>query len=693
MAESRYEIGVDVGGTFTDCVLADRIAGRVWSAKVLTTHDLPSWAIFEGFEDLLRQAGIEGAEIGRFVHTTTLVGNAVIEHQGNKTALVATKGFRDVLHLRREYRYDLFEPLLEFPEPLVPRALSFEVDERMNAQGQSLKAPTPEAIARLATQLRAAGVESVAVSLVHAYANSSHEEAIGRELRSALPDVTVSLSTHVLPQIREYERTSATVINAYVQPLVSRYLDDLERGLHKRGCNAQVLIVTSSGGTVGVDTAKAMPIQLVESGPAAGVVFAARLGEANDYHDLVAFDMGGTTAKVCIIRNGRPQVRTDLEVARAKRFKQGSGLPVGIPLFDLLEIGAGGGSIAQVDPTGFVSVGPRSSGSMPGPACYGRGGTQPTVTDANLVIGFLDPDAFLGGTRKLDAEAARRAVQEHLAHKLNVSVEAAAEAVYRIVTESMAEALRMRSVESNVDVRRYTLMAFGGGGSIHAVEIARRVGISKVVCPPRAGVFCAAGLLVSPVSIEVMRTQIVPLANVPPGLAGRLFVELEREARAAVAAVGSMDYEFEYAVDMSYIGQEYELTVAYPGRPGDTVDAAELARRFEEAYRARYGRILERFEKRIVTWRLKLVGPQPATLQLARAASTKPTRERRVYMSGRWVDAAIYDRSAIAAGTEILGPAIVQDIDTTIVLPPSTRAICDSTGALLIDTRWEAGRG
>jgi N-methylhydantoinase A/oxoprolinase/acetone carboxylase beta subunit len=668
--QHRYEIGADVGGTFTDCVLADRDSGRVFSCKVLTTHYLPSRAIFDGFARLCEQAGIQPADVGRFVHTTTLVGNAVIEHRGQRTALIATRGFRDVLHLRREYRYDLFEALIEFPTPLIPRALSFELDERIGAAGNVIRTLDDD--------------ESVAVCLLHAYANPAHEQRVGELLAKSLPGVTVSLSTRVLPKIREYERTSATAINAYVQPLVARYLDDLTAGLRERGCAAQLLIVTSIGGTVGVDTAKALPIQLVESGPAAGVVFAARLGTEQQVKDLVAFDMGGTTAKVCIVRDGTPQVRTDLEVARARRFKPGSGMPVGVPLFDLLEIGAGGGSVAGIDDAGLVRVGPRSVGSTPGPACYGRGGTEATVTDANLVLGYIDPEALLGGERALDLQAARRAIDQHLARPLGLTTEAAAEAIIRIVNESMADALRMRSVESNVDVRRFTMMAFGGGGGLHGVEIARLVGVGRVVCPPRAGVFCAAGLLVSPVNVETLRSRIVPLEQVDTRLVDSVFVELEVEARDSVAAFGQADYRTERWVDMSYVGQEYELPVPMPASQGGVVDHAALQSAFEQAYRSRYGRILKGYPTRVVTWRLRLVGPSPGLIALKRDAQPAPVRQRRIWLGGRWLEAAIHDRRALTAGLRIAGPAVVQDVDTTLLVPLGAHATCEADGTLIV---------
>lgn len=676
-------MGVDIGGTFTDCVLAELDSRKVWSCKVLTTHDLPSRAIFDGFSRLCDEAGIAPHEVSRFVHTTTLVGNAVIEHQGKKTALIATKGFRDVLQLRREYRYDLFENLIEFPTPLIPRSLSFELDERMDAKGTVLRPADPDEIRRLARVLRAEGAESVAVALVHSYRNPKHEETVAEILAQELPDITVSLSTRVLPQIREYERTSATAINAYVQPLVRDYLDDLTAGLADRGCSAPLLVVTSSGGTISAETAKDFPVQLVESGPAAGVVFASRLGEENNVNNLVAFDMGGTTAKVCIVRNGKPQIRNDLEVARAKRFKAGSGIPVGIPLFDLLEIGAGGGSIAQIDATGLLQVGPRSVGSTPGPACYGRGGSFATVTDANLVLGFINPDALLGGDRRLDISSAREAIRTNIALPMDVSIETAAEAMFRMVSESMAEALRLRSVESNVDVRRFAMMAFGGGGGIHSVEIARRVGIKRVICPPRAGVFSAAGLLIAPTSVEALRSRMIPMADVTPAMVDEIFDQLELDARAQL--VGKGEYRREYSLDMSYIGQEYELTVPSPVHPRTEADWIEVRRGYEEAYRARYGRVLENFALKVVTWRLRLVGERPALIPLSREHRSEPATKRKIFLRGRHIEAKVLDRRSIEAGTQIAEPAVIEDIDTTILVPEDAVATCDIDGAITIE--------
>jgi N-methylhydantoinase A len=681
-ATAQLEVGVDVGGTFTDCVLANRATGAVWSNKILTTHDLPSRAIFEGVERLCALAGIRFDRVGRFVHTTTLVGNAVIEGRGLKTALITTKGFRDTLQLRREYRYDLFDALLPFPQPLVPRSLSFELDARMDFRGRVLKAIDADAVKALALTLKEKDVRAVAVALIHAYANADHETAVAEILARVVPDIAVSLSSRVLPRIREYERMSATAINAYVQPLIRTYLDDLEAGLRTRGCTAPVIIVTSSGGTITADTAKDMPIQLVESGPAAGVVFAARLGRDRKADQMVAFDMGGTTAKVCIIQDGNPRIREDLEVARAKRFKPGSGLPVGIPLFDLLEIGAGGGSIAGLDATGLIQVGPHSAGSTPGPACYGRGGLNPTVTDANLCLGILDPATFKSGDKPLDVVAAREAIGRVLGTPLGVSVETAANAIFRLVNDQMAEALRMRSVESNVDVRRFAMMVFGGGGGIHGVEVARRVGIRTVICPPRAGVFSAAGLLVAPTSIDVLRTHLIPLAAMTADRSRAIFAALESEARASL--VDASDYRADYAVDVAYVGQEFEISVPAPRLPETEADWAEVRRRFEHLYRASYGRILDGYALKIVTWRLKLSGPLPDLLAMRRKGDTGTAGRRTVIFEGIARETAVHHRGSLKPGAAIEGPAIIADLDTTLVVPPEALATCEPDGTIVI---------
>jgi N-methylhydantoinase A/oxoprolinase/acetone carboxylase beta subunit len=681
-----FQLGVDVGGTFTDLVLWDVAGDVVRTHKELTTPAQPADGIFTGMDRLLEQSGVDASRIGRFVHATTLVANAILERKGARTALVATRGFRDILEIRRELRYDLFEQHLEFPPPLVPRARRLELDERVDASGRVRRAPTAAEIGAVVDQIAATGATSVAVALMHAYANPVHEEALAAAIVERLPGLPVSLSSAVLPQIREYERTSATVINAYVRPVIRRYLAELASGLAARGCEAPVLVMTSTGGVVSHETAEALPILLVESGPSAGALFAARLSAAAGRPNLVAFDMGGTTAKVCVIEDGRPLTRTDHEVARTARFRAGSGLPVGIPVFDLLEIGAGGGSIAWLDATGVLRVGPESAGADPGPACYGLGGARPTVTDANLLLGYLGADVRFGGAA-LDVAAARRALERDIAEPLGVLAIEAAAAVHRVVTETMAEALRVRAVEHNVDPASLELVSFGGAAGLHAAEIARRVGIHRVVCPPRSGVFSAAGLLAASLAVDAAQTRIAELDTLDSSSVGDQFALLERRAEAELARAGLGSARLTYAADMSYVGQEFEIDVAIPRLPQDDDGVAALAALFEDRYERLRGRRLPGYQARIVTWRVRASGGEPqltAGFFASEARDGERTAVRPIFLRGEWIEASVHAWDAMRPDDTVPGPAIVQHRDTALLVPADGSVVVDPARRLVL---------
>ncbi|HXF72371.1 MAG TPA: hydantoinase/oxoprolinase family protein, partial [Actinomycetota bacterium] len=520
-------IAVDIGGTFTDLVLLR--GGRVAAnAKVLTTPADPSLAVEEGIARLLRAVPAE--EVREVVHGTTLVANALIERKGARTALVATRGFRDSMIIRRELRYDLYDLFLEMPEPLVPRRLSFELAERVLADGAVDTPLDPEEVRRLARRLVREGVEAVAVCLLHAYRNPEHERLVGRVLAEEAPGLYVSLSSEVSPELGEFARTSTTEANAYVLPLIDRYLETLEKRLRDLGLRGplRIMLSTGGGGIAGVETARRFPVRLLESGPAAGAVSAAFWGARGGRRDVLAFDMGGTTAKACLVERGLPMVAREFEAARVYRFAKGSGLPIRVPVVDLIEIGAGGGSIARVGPFGLPKVGPDSTGADPGPACYGRGGTHPTVTDADLVLGYLDPGFFLGGEMRLDVRAARAALGA-LGRGLGLSVEEAAAAVHRVVNENMASAARMHGVERGRDLRRFALVATGGAGPVHAWGVARNLGIRRLLYPPSAGVASAFGMLTAAPGFEVARSLPAPLPETPWGAVRRALAELIRE--------------------------------------------------------------------------------------------------------------------------------------------------------------------
>ncbi|MGH2369499.1 MAG: hydantoinase/oxoprolinase family protein, partial [Chloroflexota bacterium] len=499
--------GVDVGGTFTDLLLVDDATGAAWVGKTLTTPEDPSVGVRTGLAEALAAAGVSAEALGTVIHGTTLVTNALLERRGDRTALVTTKGFRDAVEIAREHRFDMYDLLLDLPPPIASRRLRFEVDERLLADGTEYRPVDPDEVRTLAERLRAAGVEAVAVCFLHSYVDPAHERQVGALLAEMLPGVRVALSCEVVGEIREYERTSTTLANVYVQRITERYLDRIQRELEDLGSPARLLVMLSSGGVATVETARRFPVRLIESGPAAGALAAAHAGRLCGRPNLLSFDMGGTTAKACLIEDGRPLVTTELEVDRVYRFKKGSGLPIKAPAIEMIEIGAGGGSIARVDPFGLVKVGPQSAGAQPGPACYGQGGDQPTVTDADLLLGYLDPAFFLGGRMRLDRAAAERAIAEQIGGPLGLSVVEAAWAIHQVVNEQMAAAARMHAVERGKDVRAFPLFAFGGAGPVHAHRVAAILGVREIICPFAAGVGSTVGFLVAPLAFDFVRSH------------------------------------------------------------------------------------------------------------------------------------------------------------------------------------------
>ena len=661
----RTLLGIDVGGTFTDLVFLDEAAGRLATAKVLTTPADPSLGALRGVDRLLADgAGLGAGTIT--VHGTTLVSNTLIERSGPRTGLITTRGFRDVLEfVGRELRYDMYDANIAYPEPLVPRDLRVEVDERVDGGGVTL-VPLDEASAVTAIEtLRAAGVEAIAVSLINSFLRPDHERRLRELIAQHAPGVAVSLSCEVLRRIREYERTSATTMNAYVQPVMAAYLTRLEAGLAERGLVGELHLMTSTGGTITRETAERFPLQLVESGPAAGTLAAAFVAARAGLPDLLSFDMGGTTAKAAVIRAGRPLLSHAHEVMRVRRFRKGSGLPIGIPVIDLIEIGAGGGSIAWLDPVGLLRVGPRSAGADPGPACYGLGGSEPTVTDADLVLGFLDPLRFLGGELVLDRGAAERAIEERVARPLGLDVGAAAAAIHRVVTESMAEAARVHAVEVNVDVRRYGIVAFGGAGPVHAYEVARLVRSPFVLCPANAGVLSALGLLVAPITFEASLTAPEDAAGLTPERVRAILAGLRAEIDPPLARAGVTEIAYEASAEMSYIGQGFEVATPVAGlEPGADV-ATTLKRAFDDAYERRYARRLD---------------------ALPAAGGADPVRGRRDVVFpylGTPVSCTVYSRDALAPGATFAGPALVEERNSTAVVPPGARATVRDDGSLV----------
>jgi N-methylhydantoinase A/oxoprolinase/acetone carboxylase beta subunit len=691
-------LGIDVGGTFTDLALVDDATGGIKTAKVLTTPSDPWMGIHDGVQALLTQ-GVDAREIGIVIHGTTLVINALIERRGARVGLLTTSGFRDVLAFGREFRYDIYDPDLVLPEPLVPRSLRREVRERVAGDG-SVIAPLDRDDARETIRaLLSDGVEAFAVCLLHAYSRPEHEREVRELLREEAPDHPVSLSSDVLPQIREYERCSTTAINAYVQPIIRRYASQLRDGLAATGLPNEPYLMTSSGNTMTVETAEAFPAQLVESGPAGGALMASLIGRDIGMPDVLSFDMGGTTAKACVIRDGAPLISKSYEVARVRRFRKGSGLPLGVPVIDLLETGAGGGSIADIDSLGLLRVGPRSAGAVPGPVCYRRGGDEPTVTDANVVLGLIDPNHFLGGAMSLDRDAAERVISARIGVPLNLDAEQAAIAIHQVVTENMAEAIRVHAVEINTDVRSLAMVAYGGAGPLHAVGVAQRLQVASVVFPPSAGVLAALGLLTAPLGFEFALSWPVDLEDLDTAMATSILAELEAQGRELLSQAGVKEIRHHRSVDMCYIDQRYEVTTALPHGDLDRNASHHLKSLFDEAYEADYGRRLDDLPARCITWRVVSFGPTPPRLRQSGAdrlldPETQPhygsvqVGERRVVFPDHGAAlSAVYTRELLTPGMAMFGPAVVEEMASTIVIPPGTSANVDSWGNILVRLR------
>ncbi len=695
MPATRWRVGFDIGGTFTDFVLYDGTGRAVRLHKCLTTPDDPAQGALDGLAALLDGAGLALADIGDLVHGTTLVTNAIIERRGARVALLTTAGFRDILEMGTEQRYDIYDLFLRFPEPLVGRALRREVAERITRDGLVL---TPLDLDQVRAELRAlvaAGVEAVAVCFLHSYRNPVHERAVGDLIAAEFPHLVASLSSEVVPELREYERGTTTVANAFVQPLMDRYVRRLEAELARRGFAGRFSLMQSAGGLATPEMARRFPIRLLESGPAGGGLATALFGLTAGKPDVISFDMGGTTAKACLIQDGRAAIAPAMEAARVHRFKKGSGLPIKAPVIDMIEIGAGGGSIAELDAVGLLKVGPRSAGAAPGPACYGRGGTEPTVTDANLVLGYLDPGFFLGGRMALDKAAAEAALAT-LAGPLKLSAAEAAWGIYSVVCESMAAAARVHLVERGADPRRYAMVGFGGAGPAHAARVARILGVSEVIIPPASGAASALGFLAAPVSFEAARSAPQVLdEGVDFGAVNAVLDELEAQGRALLAEAGIQGDAVTVTrqAEMRLLGQVHEITVALPdGRLGpERLD--ELRRRFAEEYTRLYTHLYSGAVIQALSWRVLVAGPAPELgLGAGDAGSNlRPAGKGRrpAYFPGGFVDAEVYDRYALRPGDRIDGPAIIEEREATTVVPPGDSVEVDGS----LNLRLTVGHG
>jgi N-methylhydantoinase A len=687
-------LGVDIGGTFTDLVVVDEATEAIRVDKVLTTPKDPAHGVQQGIHALLDDARVAAADVRAVVHGTTLATNALIERKGARTGLITTEGFRDALEIRREGRYDMYDLFIDPPSPLVPRHLRREVPERLLADGSVLRPLDETSARRVVSGLVAAGVEAIAICLLHAYVNPAHERRVAALVREIAPHVPVSSSSEVVPEIREYERTSTTAANVYVVPLMARYLEDLERRLVELEIPGQLYVMQSSGGIALPSTAKQLPIRLVESGPAAGALAAAQAARERGESKLLSFDMGGTTAKACVIDDGAPLVAREFEVARADRFKKGSGLPVRVPVIELIEIGAGGGSIARVDRLGLLKVGPDSAGADPGPACYNLGGRLPTVTDADLLLGYLDADFFLGGRMRLDREAARRAVEAHVARPLGLDVVEAAWGIHRVVNENMAAAARIHGIERGKDLRAYPLFAFGGAGPVHCWQVARILRVPRLILPFGAGAMSAYGLLNAPLAFDFVRTGRERLESADWGAVTARLTEMEDEGRALLAAAGTAasDMTVTRIAEMRYVGQGHEVEV--PLAPGPLAPASlpRITAGFEAAYRALYHRLPQGVAIEALNWRVRVAGPTP-TISLVthgdgRREGDSAAKIPRPAFFGEphgFVETPVYDRYGLAPGTALEGPAVIEERESTALIGPGARCRVDERLALVVD--------
>ena len=689
----RYILGIDIGGTFTDMVLLDRTTSRLLVHKCLTTPANPADGVLQGIAAWFATTDLAPQSVDAVIHATTLITNSLIERKGAVTGLLTTEGFRDILAIGRENRYDLYDLALELPTPLVPRRLRREVRERLHHTGAVYTPLDISSLQEAAAVLVRAGVQSLAICFLHAHVNDAHEQAAKQILRQSYADLYLSLSSEVAREIGEYERTSTTVVNAYVQPLAQRYLEEMQRRLRHFGLPGELSIMLSSGGITTVEAAGQVPVKMVESGPAAGALAGSFFGNLGTQEHVMAFDMGGTTAKACLIDHGQPVVTFTFEAARVQRFKKGSGLPLQIPAIDLLEIGAGGGSIARVDAMGLLKVGPDSAGAEPGPACYGRGGTQPTVTDADLVLGYLNPDYFLGGTMALDRAAAEVALRQHVAQPLNIDLQRAAWGVHDIVNEQMASAMRIHIAEKGRDPRDYTIVATGGAGPLHAYRLAEKLHIRAILCPPAAGVASTIGLLVAPPKVDLVHSRVWRLTDMDWPALNRLYDELRQQAEVMLRSMGvpGAHVALQRLADMRYVGQGHQIVVPLPDGELGAQHRQLIETSFERVYQQLYGRSLAGVPIEGVTWRLSALG-QGTRIDLPTAhawahdatTSTRPSRAMYLPEVGEFVDVSVYDRYGLRPGDHCNGPAIVEERESTVVIGAKGDCLMDAYGNLRV---------
>ena len=693
-----WRVGVDIGGTFTDVAVVEEASGRIGVAKQLTTPENFARGVFEALGAALQKYEIASTEVSFLSHATTVVTNALLESKGADVASISTDGFRDLLELRRSARSDLYDMFQDAPATLVPRHRRFEITERISAEGDIVTPLDLDQVDQLIVQIRASGAQAIAVCLLHAFVNDCHERLLGERLRAALPEVAVYLSSEVLPEIREFERSSTTAVCAYVGPILASYLQGLESQTRAMGL-PRLYIMGSAGGVFDVAESLRMPAMAVESGPAAGVIAAQLVSRELGLPNLISFDMGGTTAKASLIEGGAFATTAEYEVgggANVSRWLHGTGHPIRVPVIDLAEVSAGGGSIAWVDAGGALRVGPHSAGALPGPACYGRGGSDSTVTDCNVAMGYLHPQSLLAGNLQVDLQAARTAIEHHLAQPLGLSIEAAASAVIEVVNASMAEALRIVSVERGHDAREFSLVAFGGAGPIHATALAEELEIPQVVVPPAPGAFSALGLVATDMRREYSQTFYLRSDQIDSTSLRRAFKTLEQRASQLVAEseLGDDQFEFSYSVDCRYPRQAYELNIEFDQAKSDSL--ATLCHSFHERHRTTYGHANPNEPVQLVNLRLAAIG-RLAPLALREQSDSEPktaqaTAERSVrFGRGEPTPCPVYSREALPASHCLVGPAVIESLDSTVVVPPGWQCVVNGLGFLLL-TRIDEGK-
>ncbi|MBB4253992.1 hydantoinase/oxoprolinase family protein [Rhizobium sp. BK008] len=681
-------VGVDIGGTFTDIALD--LDGTLHSTKILTDYTAPERAILKGVKAVADMADIALSEIGILIHGTTLATNALIERRGAKTAFVTTEGFRDVLEMRTENRFEQYDLNISLPPALIARADRFVVRERIDAQGKVLLALDEASVAAVVEKVAEGGYESVAVGFIHAYANGAHEVAVRDAILKRLPGISVSISSEVSPQMREFERFNTVCANAYVKPAIKSYLDRLVVSLKDIGVGCPVFMIHSGGGIVSVESASEFPVRLVESGPAGGAIFAADIARQYGLDTVLSFDMGGTTAKICLIENQVPKTAKTFEVARTYRFRKGSGMPISIPVVEMVEIGAGGGSIASVDAMRQIRVGPHSAASEPGPACYQRGGKNPTVTDADLILGKLDPANFAGGAIPLSVEASRRAMSDDIGSVIGLDPEASAYGTCEMVDENMANAGRVHTVENGKNISDFTMITFGGAGPLHAARLCEKMGISTFLVPPGAGVGSAIGFLKAPFGYESVRSAVFNLSNFEYSEANRLLQAMKAEALGFVE--GGLDAGspvIERTLFMRYAGQGWDIPVPLADDNFDAASAETIAASFEKEYERFFGRAIEGLDIEIVSWSVKASSPLPPVERVSSIAEgniVQPGKARRLFEAaqGAYLEAGIHERTGLTPGDVVKGPAVIVERETSTVLTASFKAVVQRDGCLLV---------